>query len=106
MAEGLFGGILSEDEEVAPQPRLGRKHSRHGSHAGCHPEHGNAARTAAFLEEQTKLVIAQRKSVEAEHRYLEREWRPRLFGMWLRAAFHVFMALVATVIEAAAKAKV
>ena len=99
MAEGLLGGILSEDEGSGPSTKAGTEAFAAAvatQVAAQSPE--VAARTAAFLEEQTKLVIAQRKSVEAEHKYFEREWRPRLFGMRLRAAFHVFMALVATVI--------
>jgi hypothetical protein len=57
-----------------------------------------AAETAAFLRKQTELVEAQRKSVEAEHEYFEREWGPRLLGARLRTGFQIFIALVATVI--------
>ena len=57
-----------------------------------------AAKTAAFFEEQTELVKAQRKSVEAEHEYFELEWGPRLLGIRLRTGFQIFFALFATVI--------
>lgn len=99
MAEGLLGGILSEDEASGPSTKAGTEAFAAAvatQVATQSPE--VAARTAAFLEEQTKLVMAQRKSVEAEHEYFELERRPRLLGVRLRAAFQVFFALVATIL--------
>jgi tetratricopeptide (TPR) repeat protein len=100
MAEDLLGGILGGEEEQTSAP------ARAGTEAFAAAVATNianqspevAAKTAAFLEEQTELVKAQRKSVEAEHKFFVVEWGPRLLGIRLRIAFQVFIALVATVI--------
>jgi hypothetical protein len=100
MAEGLLGGILGgeEDEKTAP--------ARAGTEAFAAAVATNianhspevAAKTAAFFEEQTELVKAQRKSVETEHEYFEVEWGPRLLALRLRTGFQIFLVLFATVI--------
>src|ERR1019366_6887451 len=76
MAEGLLGGILGgEDEEKAasieagPEAFVAAVATNIANHS---PE--VAAKTATFFEEQTELVKAQSKSVEAEHEYFEAEW--------------------------------
>jgi tetratricopeptide (TPR) repeat protein len=99
MPEGLLGGILNEEEESGLSTKAGTEAFAAAIATDIASQNPQlAAETAAFLRKQTELVEAQRKSVEAEHKYFEREWRPRLFGMRLRAAFQVFFALVATVI--------
>ncbi len=55
------------------------------------------AETVALFREQRELLKAQRRTVESEHEIFEREWGPRLFGMRLRVAFQVFVALVASI---------
>src|ERR1700676_4715673 len=100
MAGGLLGGILGgeEDEKTAP--------ARAGTEAFAAAVATNianhspevAAKTAAFFEEQTELVKAQRKSVETEHEYFEVEWGPRLLALRLRTGFQIFLVLFATVI--------
>jgi hypothetical protein len=99
MAEGLLGGILGgEDEEKAasteagPEAFVAAVATNMANHS---PE--VAAKTATFFEEQTELVKAQSKSVEAEHQYFEAEWGPRLLALRLRTGFQIFIALFATV---------
>ncbi|HSY08378.1 MAG TPA: hypothetical protein VK820_07570 [Steroidobacteraceae bacterium] len=100
MAEGLLGGILGgEAEEKTAPARAGTEAFAAAvatNIANISPE--VAAKTAAFFEEQTDLVKAQRKFVEAEHEYFEAEWGPRLLGTRLRTGFQIFIALFATVI--------
>jgi tetratricopeptide (TPR) repeat protein len=100
VAEDLLGGLLGGEEEHRAAPARPGTEAFAAAVATNIANHSPdvAARTAAFLDEQTELVKAQRKSVEAEHRFFEEEWGPRLLGIRLRIAFQVFIALVATVI--------
>jgi tetratricopeptide (TPR) repeat protein len=99
MAEGLLGGMLGgeedrpESEDVKAAAFAAAVAANLSSHS---PE--VAAKTATFLHEQTRLLKTQRKAAEAEYRYFEKEWAPRLLGLRLRAAFHLLAAVVATVI--------
>jgi len=99
MAAGLFGGMLGSEAEGEP---ASTKAGPEAFAAAVAANIGNqssevAAETAAFFREQTQLVKAQRKSVEAEHQFFMAEWGPRLLGIRLRIAFQIFIALVATV---------
>ena len=100
MAEGVLGGILGgEEEEKTASARAGTEAFAAAvatNIANHSPE--VAAKTAAFFEEQTELVKAQRRSVETEHEYFEVEWGPRLLALRLRTGFQIFFALFATVI--------
>ena len=100
MAEGLLRGVLGgEEDEKAASARGGVEAivaAVAANRANQSPE--VAAETVALFRDQRELLNAQRKSVEAEHDYFELEWRPRLFGVWVRTLFQVFIALVASVI--------
>ena len=100
MAEGVLGGILGgEEKEKTASARAGTEAFAAAvatNIANHSPE--VAAKTAAFFEEQTELVKAQRRSVETEHEYFEVEWGPRLLALRLRTGFQIFFALFATVI--------
>jgi tetratricopeptide (TPR) repeat protein len=100
MSKGILGGVLGgEDEEKAAPAHAGTDAFAAAvatNIANHSPE--VAAKTVAFFEEQTELVKAQRKSVEAEHAFFEVEWGPRLLGIRLRVGFQIFVVLVATVI--------
>src|SRR5438067_1182958 len=100
MAKGLLGGILGGEEEQKTAPARAGTEAFAAAVATNIANHSPevAAKTAAFLEEQTELVKAQRKSVEAEHEYFEVEWGARLLGTRLRTGFQIFIALFATVI--------
>ena len=100
MAEGVLGGILGgEEKEKTASARAGTEAFAAAvatNIANHSPE--VAAKTAAFFEEQTELVKAQRRSVETEHEYFQVEWGPRLLALRLRTGFQIFFALFATVI--------
>ena len=100
MAEGLLGGVLGGEDEQKTTPARAGTEAFAAAVATNIANHSPevAAKTAAFFEEQTELVKAQRKSVEAEHEYFELEWGPRLLGIRLRTGFQIFIALFATVI--------
>jgi tetratricopeptide (TPR) repeat protein len=100
VAEGVLGGILGgEEKEKTASARAGTEAFAAAvatNIANHSPE--VAAKTAAFFEEQTELVKAQRRSVETEHEYFQVEWGPRLLALRLRTGFQIFFALFATVI--------
>jgi tetratricopeptide (TPR) repeat protein len=100
VAEDFLGGILGGEEQKRAAPARPGTEAFAAAVATNIANHSPevAAKTAAFLDEQTELVKAQRKSVEAEHQFFVAEWGPRLLGIRLRIAFQVFIALVATVI--------
>jgi len=100
MAEGLLGGVLGgEEEDKADSTKAGPEAFAAAVAARLSASDPEVAKdTSAFLKEQTELLKAQRKTVEAEHEYFELEWGPRLLGIRLRIAFQVFIALVATII--------
>jgi tetratricopeptide (TPR) repeat protein len=100
MAEGLLGGIIDrEAEEKAGSTKSGSEAFAAAVAANIGTQSPEvAAETAAFFREQTQLVKAQRKSVEAEHEYFKQEWGPRLLGTRLRTGFQIFVALAATVV--------
>jgi hypothetical protein len=100
VAEGLVGGVLGGEEEENAASTTGGSQAFAAAVAANLANHSPevATATAAFFREQTELVKAQRKTVEAEHEYFELEWRPRLLGVRLRIAFQIFIALGATVI--------
>ena len=104
MAE-IFDSILGQEPEdgasaatpSGPHPfaaALAADMSRHDPEV--------AAKTAAFLEEQTKVLEAQRHALNDERKGFEAEWTPRLIGVWLKIGFQIFTALVATVVGAVA----
>ena len=99
MAEGFLRGVLrgEEDEKAAPSAGTEAFAAAAATNIANHNSEV-AAKTAAFFEEQTELVKAQRKSVEAEHEFFEAEWEPRLLGIRLRVGFQIFIVLVATLI--------
>jgi tetratricopeptide (TPR) repeat protein len=103
MAEGLIEGMLGGEED-RPEPDDVRAVAFAAAVAANLSNHNPdvAAKTATFLHEQTRLLKTQRKTAEAEYRYFEQEWAPRLLGLRLRAAFHLLAALVATVISVGA----
>ena len=99
MSKGILGGVLRGEDEDKAASKAGHEAFAAAvatNIANHSPE--VAAKTAAFFEEQTELVKAQRKSVEAEHEFFEAEWGPRLLGIRLRVGFQIFVVLVATVI--------
>jgi tetratricopeptide (TPR) repeat protein len=100
MANGMFGGVLGGEEEEKTAPARAGTEAFAAAVATNIANHSPevAAKTAAFFEEQTELVRAQRKSVEAEHEFFEVEWGPRLLGIRLRVGFQVFVALFAILI--------
>ena len=100
MAEGLLRGMLGgEEDEKAASTKAGSEAFAAAVAARLSASDPEVAKdTSTFLKEQTELLKAQRKSVEAEHEYFELEWGPRLLGVRLRIAFQIFIALAATVI--------
>ena len=57
-----------------------------------------AAETVAMFRKQTEVLEVQKRNLEAEYRFFEAEWNPRLLALRLRTGFQVFFALFATVI--------
>jgi tetratricopeptide (TPR) repeat protein len=99
MPEGLLSGLVGEEDDKHASIKAGPEALVAAVAANTENQNPEViAETVALFREQRELLIAQRKTVETEHEFFEREWRPRLFGMRLRAAFQVFFALVATVL--------
>jgi tetratricopeptide (TPR) repeat protein len=110
MAESLLGGILGEEDERA---EVEATETLAGAEAfaaavaaklaGNDP--GVARKTEAFLSEQTALLKVQKEHLKDEHaarlHFLQgqaREVDIRRFGLRLRVAFQLFLALIATAI--------
>ena len=73
MAKRMFGGVLGGEEEEKTAPARAGTEAFAAAVATNIANHSPevAAKTAAFFEQQTELVRAQRKSVEAEHEFFE-----------------------------------
>src|ERR1039458_9180938 len=99
MAEGMLEGLLGGEEEKASPTEAGPEAFAAAVAARLSASDPEVAKhTSAFLKEQTKLLAAQRKTVEAEHEFFEVEWGPRLIALRLRTGFQVFVALFAILI--------
>src|ERR1700688_2285733 len=99
MAEGLLDGVLGGEEEKIDPTESGAEPFAAAIAANLSSQNPEVAtETAAFLREQTELLRAQKKNVEAEYEFFEAEWGPRLLALRLRTGFQVFFALFATVI--------
>jgi Tetratricopeptide repeat len=100
MAEGLLDGVLGgEEKEKTAAAQAGTEAFAAAVATNVANQNAEvAAKTAAFFEEQTELVKAQRKSVETEHEYFEVEWGPRLLALRLRTGFQIFLVLFGAVI--------
>ncbi len=98
MRDGLLSGILSEEPEKQTSADVGPEGLVAAVAANTEKQDPEVvAETVALFREQRELLKAQRMTVESEHEIFEREWGPRLFGMRLRVAFQLFVALVASV---------
>jgi tetratricopeptide (TPR) repeat protein len=109
MAEGLLGGMLSDDEkpEVEAPEALAAAEAFAAAVAAklAGNDPGVARKTEAFLSEQTELLKVQKEHLEDEHalrvahlRSQLSEERVRGVGLRLRVGFQFFLVLVATVI--------
>jgi len=110
MAKGMLGGMLGDEDEkpeVEASEALGSSDAFAAAVAArlsaSDPE--VARDTSAFLRDQSELLKVQKKHLEEEHsarlqflRGQAREVDIRRFGLRLRVAFQLFIALVATVI--------
>jgi len=109
MAEGLVGGVLGDDEK----PELQSAETLAGAEAfaaavaaiASRQDPEVARKTAQFLDHQSRLLETQRQHLQDEHaarlhllRGQAREVDIRRFGLRLRVAFQVFIALIATAI--------
>jgi tetratricopeptide (TPR) repeat protein len=110
MAEGILGGILGEEEE---KPETEASSALIGAEAfalavaaklaGTDP--AVARKTEIFLDKQAQILETQNGHLTAEHEarlhFLQgqaREVDIRRFGLRLRVAFQLFLALAATVL--------
>ena len=110
MAESMLGGILGGDDDKpeveAPETLAGADGFAAAVAARLSASDPEVARdTSAFLQKQAQLLDTQRRYLEDEHtarlHYLQgqaREVDIRRFGLRMRVAFQVFIALIATVI--------
>jgi tetratricopeptide (TPR) repeat protein len=110
MAEGMLGGVLGGEDDKpeveAPESLAGADGFAAAVAARLSASDPEVARdTSAFLKKQAQLLDTQRRYLEDEHaarlHYLQgqaREVDIRRFGLRLRVAFQVFIALIATVI--------
>ncbi len=110
MADSMLGGILGGDDEKpaveAPEAFAGADGFAAAVAARLSATDPEVARdTSAFLKKQAQLLDTQRRYLEDEHaarlHYLQgqaREVDIRRFGLRLRVAFQIFIALIATVI--------
>src|ERR1700688_4239429 len=99
MAEGLLDGVLGGEEEKIDPTESGAEPFAAAIAANLSSQNPEVAtETAAFLREQTELLRAQKKNIDAEYEFFEAEWGPRLLALRLRTGFQVFFALFATVI--------
>jgi tetratricopeptide (TPR) repeat protein len=110
MAEGLVGGILGDDDGKTELPTAETLAGAEAFAAAVaaiasrqDPE--VARKTAEFLDRQSRLLETQRQHLQDEHaarlrllRGQAREVDIRRFGLRLRVAFQVFIALIATAI--------
>jgi tetratricopeptide (TPR) repeat protein len=110
MAEGLVGGVLGDDDA---KPELQSAETLAGAEAfaaavaaiASRQDPEVARKTAQFLDHQSRLLETQREHLKDEHaarlhllRGQAREVDIRRFGLRLRVAFQVFIALLATAI--------
>ena len=111
MPEGLVGGILGDDED---RPEVEAPAALAGAEAfalaisaiASRQDPGVARKTEVFLDKQAHLLEIQAEHLIDEHKLrlkslkdALREDGIRRFGLRLRAAFQVFVALVATVVS-------
>ncbi|HEY1709871.1 MAG TPA: hypothetical protein VGG10_16500 [Rhizomicrobium sp.] len=104
MAE-IFDSILGQESgEESDATRASSPHPFAAALAADMSRHDPevAAKTAAFLDEQTKVLEAQRHALEDDRIAFEAERTPRLIGVWLKTGFQIFAALVFTVLGAGA----
>jgi tetratricopeptide (TPR) repeat protein len=102
MSEGLIGGVLGDGDEnseseaeaiVGPDAFAAAVAARLSAN-----DAGVAAKTEEFLAEQTRLVAVQRKILENEHALRLSKLGGQRTGIYIRVAFQVFIALVASTI--------
>jgi tetratricopeptide (TPR) repeat protein len=110
MAEGMIGGILGDEDEKeeleASGPLAGAEAFASAVAARLSAADPDVARkTAAFLEDQSRLLRTQNRHLEEEHAlrlsHLQgqsREAKLRRAGMRFRISFQLFTALIASAI--------
>ncbi len=99
MAEGLLEGVLGGEEEKIDPTEGGAEPLAAAIAANLANQSPEvAAKTAAFFEKQIEVLEVQKKNLEAEYEFFERESGPRLLALRLRTGFQVFFALFASVI--------
>src|SRR6202790_5042046 len=99
MREGLLDRVIGgEEEKIDPTEAGAEPFAAAIAANGSSHDPQVATETAAFLREQTELLRAQRKNIDAEYEFFETEWGPRLLALRLRTGFQIFFALFATVI--------
>jgi tetratricopeptide (TPR) repeat protein len=99
MAEGLLDGVLGGEEAKIDPTRSGTEPMVAAVAANLSGQDPQvAAETVAMFRKQTEVLEVQKKNLEAEYRFFEAEWNPRLLALRLRTGFQVFFALFATVI--------
>lgn len=99
MAEGLLDGVLGGEEEKVDASESGTEPIVAAVAANLASQNPQVtAETAAMFRKQTEVLEIQKKNLEAEYRFFEAEWRPRLLALRLRTGFQLFFALFATVI--------
>jgi tetratricopeptide (TPR) repeat protein len=99
MREGLLDRVIGGEEEKI-DPTEGGAEPFAAAIAANLSSHDPqvATETVAFLREQTVLLRAQKKNIDAEYEFFETEWGPRLLALRLRTGFQIFFAVFATVI--------
>ena len=99
MREGLLDRVIGGEEEKIDPTEAGAEPFAAAIAANLSSHDPQVAtETAAFLREQTELLRAQKKNIDAEYEFFETEWGPRLLALRLRTGFQIFFALFATVI--------
>jgi tetratricopeptide (TPR) repeat protein len=102
MAEGLFGGLLGDEEEIPEleSETLGGADAFAAAVAArlSANDPGVARKTEEFLAEQTRLLAVQRALLEDEHALRLSRLRGQRLGIYIRVGFQIFVALAATVV--------
>ena len=100
MAETITDALMGGEPEEAPDaaPAAAAMHPFAAALAADLSRHDPevAAKTATFLDQQTKVLAAQQLALGDDHATFEAERRPRLIGVWLKTGVQAFTALVAT----------
>jgi tetratricopeptide (TPR) repeat protein len=103
MAEGLLGGIVGGGEErqdaEVTETRVGADaFAAAVVHGASFQDREVAKKTAIFLDHQSRLLETQREHLQDEHALRLSSLRGQRMTIYIRVAFQVFVALVATVI--------